>query len=107
MELEEALRRVYPGRSIAFMGAGFSAGVDAIEGQIPYGFEFAAELASAAKEPTDLPLDLASSVYQGLAAYQLSGISFLSDSPQNYRRRPIQLSHRFLGAASTQPTTTT
>jgi hypothetical protein len=64
MELEEALRRVYLGRSIAFMGAGFSAGVAAVEGQIPYSFEFAEELSKAASEPPELPLDLAASVYQ-------------------------------------------
>lgn len=64
MELEDALRRVYLGRSVAFMGAGYSAGVEAIEGEIPYGFEFATELALAAKEPADLALDLAASVYQ-------------------------------------------
>ncbi|WP_421839165.1 SIR2 family protein [Novosphingobium sp.] len=64
MDLEEALRRVYLGRSIAFMGAGFSAGIAAIEGSVPYGFEFAAELGGAAGETDHLSLDLAASIYE-------------------------------------------
>ena len=63
MEIEEAMRRIYLGRSIAFMGAGFSAGIEAIKGNIPYGFEFAKELSDALGEPDALPLDLASSEY--------------------------------------------
>jgi hypothetical protein len=63
-ELEKRLRKPRPGRAILFTGAGFSVGAtNTLDENIPLARKFASALAKAIGEDAELPLTLASELY--------------------------------------------